>query len=360
MFTPMPFDPKSVTEQVVDHLRTSLHEGRWRVSLPGRDRLAAELGVNAKTVEAALRQLEREGVLKNPGKGRRREIVAGENRPVAPLRIALLLSEKDDARVDFIVDIRQHLLLSGHEAFYAEQSLIDLAMNPDRIAALVSRTTADAWIVVAGSREVLESFADCSVPAFALFGPMTGIRLAGAGPRKAPAIAEAARTLLGLGHRRIVMLVRPRRRHPAPALPEQAFLDELQAHGIVPAPYHLPEWDESPERFHAMLESIFRITPPTALIVDEAALFVAVMQFCLTHRIRVPEDLSLVCTDADPAFAWCRRSVAHIDWNRGPVLRRVFQWGDQLSRGKGDLRQTGSVARFVPGETIGPVPRSGR
>jgi len=356
----MPFVLRTAAEQVAAHLRDEILGGKWTALLPGRERLAGDLGVNAKTVEAALRQLEQEGVLRNPGKGRRRIIVVRESHPVAPLRIALLLSEKDDARVDFIVDIRQHLLLSGHEAFYAEQSLVDLAMNPKRISTLVSRTTADAWVVVAGSREVLESFAAGPVPTFALFGPMTGIRLAGAGPRKAPAIAEATRTLLGLGHRRIVMLVRPRRRRPVPALPEQAFLDELQAHGIVPAPYHLPEWDESPERFHTMLESIFRLTPPTALIVDEAALFVAVMQFCLTHRLRVPEDLSLVCTDADPAVAWCRRSVAHIDWNRGPVLRRVFQWADQLSRGKSDRRQTGSVARFVPGDTIGPVPRSGR
>lgn len=353
----MPFAPQRIVEQVTDHLRTALRAGRWQGRLPGRERLAGELGVNAKTIEAALRQLEREGVLMNPGKGRRRQIVAGDERPVAPLRIALLLSEKDDARVDFIVDIRQQLLLAGHEAFHAEKTLIDLAMNPDRIASLVARTAADAWIVVAGSREVLESFATGSVPAFALFGPMTGIRIAGAGPRKAPAIVEAARTLLGLGHRRLVMLVRPRRREPVPGVPEQAFLDELQAHGIVPAPYHLPEWDETPERFHAMLESIFRVTPPTAMIVDEAALFVAVMQFCLARRLRVPEDLSLVCTDADPIFAWCRRSVAHIDWSRGPVMRRVFQWADGLSRGQGDVRQVSSVAKFVPGDTIGPVPK---
>lgn len=356
----MPFDRKSVAEQVAEHLRDALHAGRWQGRLPGRGRLAGELGVNAKTVEAALRRLEREGVLMNPGKGRRREIVAGEGRRVAPLRIALLLSEKDDARVDFIVDIRQQLLLAGHDAFHAEQSLVDLGMNPDRIAGLVARTAADAWIVVAGSREVLEGFAAGPVPAFALFGPMAGIRIAGAGPRKAPAIVEAARGLLGLGHKRLVMLVRPRRREPVPGVPEQAFLDELQAHGIAPSPYHLPEWEETPERFHAMLESIFRVTPPTAMIVDEAALFVAVMQFCLTRRLRVPEDLSLVCTDADPIFAWCRRSVAHIDWSRGPVLRRVFQWADGLSRGQPDVRQVSSVAKFVPGDTMGPVPRGGR
>jgi hypothetical protein len=351
------FVPRTVAGQVAAHLRSELRRGTWPDALPGRDRLAAELGVNAKTVEAALRELEREGLLVRPGQGRRRRVVAGEKPPAAPLRVALLLSEKEDRRVDYIADLRHQLRLAGHEAVHPERSLVDLGMNPDRIAGLVARTAADAWIVVAGSRDVLEWFASAPAPAFALFGPMAGIRLAGAGPRKAPAIAAATRTLLGLGHRRIAMLVRPRRRRPVPALPEQAFLDELQAHGLAPAPYHLPEWEESPERFHEMLDSLFRLTPPTALIVDEAALFVAVLESCLARRLRVPEDLSLVCTDDDPAFAWCRRRIAHIDWNRGPVLRRVFQWADHLSRGLPDLRQTTSVARFVPGDTIGPAPR---
>ncbi len=351
----MPFSSRSVAEQVATHLRAELREGKWCTTLPGRERLAAELGVNAKTVEAALRHLEAEGLLLPSRKGSRRRIADGAMERASSLRIAILLSEREDRAVDFLVDIRHHLLHAGHDAYHAERSLVDLAMNPDRIAGLVSSTSADAWIVVAGSREVLEWFAAASVPAFALFGPMTGIRIAGAGPRKAPAIAEAARTLLGFGHRRVSMIVRPRRRRPLPAPPEQAFLDELMAHGIVPAPYHLPEWDETPERFHEMLDSIFRLTPPTALIVDEAVLFVAVMQFCLARRIRVPEDLSLICTDGDPVFSWCRRKVAHIAWNRAPVLRRVAQWADHLSRGKADERQVFSVAKFVPGDTIGPV-----
>lgn len=356
----MSFAPKSVAGQVAAFLREEVIRGKWPRFLPGRDRLAEELGVNAKTVESALRQLETEGLLLASEKGRSRRIADLATERSASLRIALLLSEKQDRAVDFISDIRHHLLHAGHDAFHAEKSLVDLAMSPARINALVSRTPADAWIVVAASLEVLEWFSNAPVPAFALFGPMTGIPIAGAGPRKAPAIAEAARTLLSLGHRRISMLVRPRRRHPVPGLPEQAFLAELKEHGIPPSPYHLPDWEENPERFHEMLDSIFRLTPPTALIVDEAALYIAVMQFCLDRRLRVPEDLSLVCTDADPGFSWCHRRVAHIDWNRGPVLRRLYQWAEHLSRGKPDKRQVFSEAKFVPGETIGSAPPSRR
>ena len=44
-------------------LREGLREGRWQGSMPGRNRLAVELGVNHKTVKAALVILEREGLL---------------------------------------------------------------------------------------------------------------------------------------------------------------------------------------------------------------------------------------------------------------------------------------------------------
>ena len=123
--------------------------------------------------------------------------------------------------------------------------------------------------------------------------------------------------------------------------------------GIQPTRYHLPDWDESTASFYAMLDAMFRITPPSALIVDEAPLFVAVMQFCLARRIRVPDDLSLICTDADSAFAWCQPSVAHIAWDSHPVVRRVLQWAENISRGKDDVRQTFAAAKFMPGGTIG-------
>jgi DNA-binding LacI/PurR family transcriptional regulator len=260
-----------------------------------------------------------------------------------------------DRSLSYMVDITHLLREAGHTAFYAEKTLVDLTMNPKRIAILANHTPADAWVVTSGSHDVLKYFANGPKPAFALFGATRGLRIAATAPDKKPAIAEATRTLIGHGHTRIALLARPRRRLPFPGGTEQAFLDELQAHGIQPAPYHLPDWEDNPGSFHAMLEAMFRVTPPTALIVEEAAHFVAVMQFGAARRIRVPEDLSLICTDADPAFDWCPRSVAHIDWDNRPIVRRVIQWAENVSRGKADLRQTFSSAKFILGGTVAAV-----
>lgn len=230
-------------------------------------------------------------------------------------------------------------------------------MNVERVARMVKRTAADAWVVVAGSREVLEWFVGQEKPAFALFGRRRSLRMAGAGPDKVPAFREVVRHLTALGHRRIVMLGMAARRLPVPGLPEQAFLDELESHGIVVGPYHLPDWKESPEGLQRLLDSLFKTTPPTALVIDEAYVFHAVKHHLAGNGIRVPDALSLVCTDPDRNFDWCLPTIAHIRWDSRPVVRRVVRWAANVSRGKEDRRQTQTQTEFVEGGTIGPVPR---
>ena len=87
---------------------------------------------------------------------------------------------------------------------------------------------------------------------------------------------------------RIVLLCRRVRRLPAPGLSERAFLAELEAGGIHPGEYNLPDWEENNAGFQKCLDALFRLTPPTALIVDETPYFVAALQFLTRRGIRVP------------------------------------------------------------------------
>ena len=195
------------------------------------------------------------------------------------------------------------------------------------------------------------------MPAFAFFGRREGLPIAGAGPDKVPALLAATRHLIGLGHRSILQLVRRERRYPLPGRGEQAILDELKAHGIPTGRFNLPDWEETVDGFHACLHELFRVTPPTALIIDEAQFFVAAYEFLAHTRIRVPEQVSLVCTNLDHAFEWWKPPVSHIRWDYGPVVRRIVRWAANVSRGREDLRQTLTPAEFVEGGTVGPAPR---
>lgn len=349
----------SAVEQVAGHLREEMSRGNWGELMPGVDRLASDLGVSRKTVEAALRILQREGLLVPQGAGRRSRIEFPLVEPVAQgLRVVILLSEPMDRNFDFMVQLEHELTKLGHTATFAEKCLSDLRMVPQRVARLVERTEADAWVVVCGSREVMDWFAEQRIPTFALFGRRRGLLLPRAGPNKLPAMAAATRSLIELGHRRIVLLARTGRRVPEPGAPERCFMAELAAHGITPGSYHLPDWDLNVKGFHARLDSLFQLTPPTALIIQEAVFYVAALQFCANHGVRVPQDVSLICTDDDPIFSWCQPSVAHIRWDSRPLVRRIIRWAANVSCGKEDMRQTWMPAEYVPGGTVGSAPDS--
>ncbi len=346
----------TVSAQAAEHIRAGLERGHWTGLLPGVHQLAAEMGVNRKTIEAALRQLEHEGLVVGQGQGKKRLITLPAVKAVRSMRVGLMLFEHDDRHLEYIVNIHHSLVEAGHAVVVADKVLTELKMDQARVARAVEQTAADAWIILAGSREVVEWFSRQPVPAFALFGRHEGLPVASAGPDKVPAFAAAARHLVGLGHSRIVLVARRVRRLPELGRSERAFVNELTKHGIKVGEFNLPDWEETREGIQELMGSLFRITPPTAMIVEEAPIFAAVQQFLAGRGIRVPQQVSLICTDAAPTFAWCTPAISHILWEAAPLVRRVLSWAGRVSQGRVDVRQTVVPAVFITGGTTGPAP----
>ena len=345
----------SLSEQVAAALREGIQKGQWKKEMPGRGALAEKLGVNHKTVDAALRQLEKEGLLERQGVGKGRKILEKATGETTQLRVRILAYEKNDLSTDFLMEILQRLQTAGHTASFTKKTMADLGMNTDRITRYVENENADAWIILAGSKELLDWFSRQSAPAFALFGRKTH-ELAGAFPLKAPSYCKIVSRLVELGHSRIVMLTRPERRKPTPGFLEQYFLDQLHDHGIQTSSYNLPDWEDNPEDFRRCLDSSFNLTPPTALIISEPSLLIAAQQHLALKGILSPRDVSLICSDYNGVLDWCHPSIAHIRWDHGPIIRRVVRWVNQVSRGIDNRTKTTTDAEFVEGGTVGTAP----
>lgn len=347
----------SLTDQVSEQLYQGMLEGRWRGTLPGRDRLAAELGCSHWTVEEAMQRLTKQGLLVPQGAGRRRRIVLPEGafKP-RKLRVMILLYEESDRKASYLVDLLHRLRDTGHDAIFADKTMRYLGMDVERVARFAGKMEVDAWIVMAGSRDVLAWFAGQPLPTLALFGQNIHSSLASISLDKPAALIDLANHLVQLGHQRIVILVREERRRPTPAYLEQLFLDRLEELGIPTGPFNLPDWGDSPREFHQNLDALFRTTPPTALIVDQPSLCLAVLQHLSKLGMSSPDDVSLACTDQSEFFEWCDPGITHFCWDISPVISRVVKWADNISRGKVDHRKSAQKVKLVLGGTIGAVP----
>jgi DNA-binding LacI/PurR family transcriptional regulator len=349
----------SVGEQTVEHLRKGIQEGRWTGRLPGVVRLAEECDVSTGVVRGALRRLEAEGVITAGGLGRCRRIVPPEKggTPLRTLRVGLLLHDSINDTDPILWEIQRDLEAAGHIVSIPKKSQIQLNHKVSSIIRMVNETAVDAWIVCAGSRELLEWFAAQSIPTIALYGRSGGLALARTGPDKASASLDSIRQLIALGHRRIVMIALAGRRKPIPGNIERLVLEEMRRHGIETGPYNLPDWEETPEGFNALLENLFRTTPPTALIISETPKFIAAMQFLARHRIDVPGQVSLISPDFDKELNWCSPTIAHMEWDNRHIVRRVVRWVAAVRKGNPDRETINFPAIFVPGGSIGPAPQ---
>ncbi len=345
----------SAAEQVAIHLRQELVSGRSEERFPGIHQLAAELGVNHKTVSAALRLLQKEGVLVGQGRGRRQLVLGRAEEKDQGLKISILVPQREDRKQDYVLEVYRQLAEAGHHVRFASKTLYGLRGDIDRLGLYIEENKADAWVVLGGMRDELECFMEQSIPVFALLGRARRLSVAGIAPDKIPAMRAAVKQLVDYGHRRIVLLVRPERRIPEPGFFERAFLAELDSYDIPSGRYHLPDWNENPTDFQACLKKLFQFSPPTALLVDEPMFLTVTLQFCLNQKFLVPEDVSIVCTDPDPSFSWCEPTVAHIHWDSGVWARRIVRWAANVRRDKKDVRQTLTLAKFVDGGSIGPA-----
>ena len=347
---------RSASGQLAEYLKEEIRSRRWIGTMPGESWIMTHLQVGRDTVRAAMAQLEKEGVLVSDGQGRRRRIAMSED-AFAPrkIRVRIFLYEKQDRGGMDNSSLMAELLEAGMDANFTGKSLKELGMRVDRVARYVKQNPADAWIVSAASREVNEWFSEQATPAMAMYGRQGGLPIAAAYPEMITGTTAAVQRLIELGHKRIVMLAREERRKPRLSRPEQIFIDQLEAAGIATGDYNLPDWEESREGLGRLLDELFRFSPPTALIFQEARLFIAARSHLADRGIVAPRDVSLVVADSDPSFVWHNPIVSHIHWDYRAVVRRVVRWARNVASGKDDRRQCGTVAEFVEGGTIGPV-----
>lgn len=356
----------SLVDQTVALMRDGIVNGRWKVRMPGQARLARELGVAREAVAQALARLVSEGVLEQPA-GRMAPVIhaealggatAGKRRV---LRVALLFADATESKIASssatIAGMISAIHENGHTCVsYALPAGKDVHKT-GYLPGLVKTAAADTWLVYGGSLEVLTWFSKHVPHVMALGGRCADLSIAAAGSNVLPALSQVVHRLLALGHRRIVLICYRGARHPSPGQTVRTFLEILRSAGIAPGDYHVPDWEESPAGLEKLLDSLFQVTPPTALICWTLGSVNGALGWLTRRGIRVHQEVSLVSLGHDLATDWFRPGlqVANVQTDDGIIGQSVIKWLDGVIAGQPDNRQTWCPFSFDEGNSIGPA-----
>lgn len=359
----IPLRRQPLIEQTAAHLREGFRAGRWSGKLPGVLRLADELVVSKQIVREALSLLEAEGWIKNEGAGRARWITGGpaDHGTRRLLRVVVLFHDSMKNLLShtahLMFETRRKIEAAGHVCVFSGTSISVMGGRPSRLAKLVDAEKADAWIVVGAPRNVLEWFVARQVPVLAFGGRFQDLPLPCGATSMSGGIRSAMDILRDHGHRRVSLMVTDILKQPQPVPSVELFQSILREWGVTPGEFHLPSYEETMEGVQRCLDNLFRVTPPTALLVLDPSHCAAVLAFLAMRGLRVPQDVSLVCMMPDPVLRMWSPPLAHFDWPLSQHINRMTRWVEGVARGRADQRQSILDVSFAPGGSIGPARR---
>lgn len=350
-----------LVDTAAEVLRTGIASGRWNGFLPGIHQLRVETDFGRSTLEKALADLADEGVIAEAKHGQRRAILRmpAVSASLAQRRLGLMFPmpwhEADREDVEFVSSLRLALEREGGElAIHHFKRSPNVSFGD--VLRCAESNLPDAWAIYRGTRRLVEECMLTGSRTIAIGGPVKDLAVDIVAWDGDVLVTRALEMLLKAGHRRIVLPVIPSWRDGEHG-GVRAFQREMARAGILLQPsFHLPDVPEGNDAFPALLERLWRLTPPTAIIVQNAAQVVAAVCFASGRGLSVPEDLSIIALCSNPLLREMRPAITSLSMESSKLVPHVVKWfvKDPVSPRKILLDQVGTI-----GDSIAPPPKGG-
>lgn len=361
----IPKRPSLVTE-VVRILQDGIRESRWVDYLPGERRLASQLNVSRRTLQSALRVIEREGLVR-VWQGSRRRIVGRppHGRPsVCPPVIGLLAAMVGRQRhPTHVMRLTERLRDLAHELglrlqVHPPRDL--LKPNPeDRLESLVRENGARCWVLAAMPRAVQQWFDQRTLPAVVSGSRFDEIGLPAVSRDMRAQCRHAVGVFARHGHRRVAFLMYERKA-AGDVLSERGFLEGCAAVGIEPAHALVIDHDGSIPDIKCKVDRLMSLeTRPTALLTMDPNYTITITTHLMNSGYRIPGDVSVICRDENEPQHHIVPAITCYDACSEPIITRVCRLVSSIVQtGYAPPRWVRLMPELYMGESVGPPPET--
>jgi DNA-binding LacI/PurR family transcriptional regulator len=349
----------SLAAQATDALRQAIISGNWSDFLPSERRLCELLQVSRPTIRKALSQLAQDGVIAIH-QGRRNRLLGAPPRSDSGTgRLVAIVTPEPVAQMPFatyrgVSEMRTHLAEQG----FATEALVCPPGSPRlqrrKLEEFFRQTRVSCCVLLSVSRTIQQWFDQNRMPALVLGSCHPGVRLPSIDFDYRTICRHAAGILLARGHRRLALVV-PDSGAAGDLASEQGFREaaDRRTGGDV-AHVTIVRHNGTAQQVTHKLDSLFRSPhPPTALLVAKTQHVFVVLMYLLRRGLQVPDAVSFIARDHDPAFVNVIPQVAHYSLGQDTYVQRLSRLMLQLVN-QGSLPPEPNLIfpRFCPGGTL--------
>lgn len=356
---------QSLVAQTAAFLKTQLAAGEWRDWLPSERVLCELLQVSRNTLRAALGQLQAEGFIESVhGSGNRIVASAAPRPPAVRAGDVALLTPEPVERLRpmqslWIDDMRALLSERGVRlrVFHGQQYF---AANPGpALHKLVTRHPHGCWILMLAQEAMQRWFVKHAIPCIVAGSTYPGLDLPFRDLDHRAMCRHAAGVLLGLGHRRLVMLTVKSGR-AGDLASEEGFLAGVRQSRRSDAEALVVHHDASVAGVAHAVRRILKLQPaPTAWVVTNPHYYLAAAGWLAAAGGRIPHDVSMISRDDDPFLAFLVPEPARYCVGPHVMAKALLRPVLDLLKGAGVTQRSGLIMpKFLRGGSIAP-PRGG-
>lgn len=356
---------RTVASQIAAHLREEIALGTWRGWLPSERALSHSLQASRNSLRAALGQLKGEGVVASvAGFGHRivgAPATASRPRTDKSQNVGLLIPEAIGSLRPLValwIDELKDLLAANCCRLHVHEGSRYFGSHAAReLPRLVDQHRHQVWVLALSSEPLQRWFDQSKLPCVVAGGLYPGVTLSSLDLDYRTLCRHAVGVLLGLGHRRLALLNREPRR-PGDYESEVGFVEGVRDSRHPEATADVASYHEDIASIGRALDRLFaKKKPPTALLVCNSHIYLAVCTLLAQRGLRIPQDVSLISRDDDQFLRFVAPSPARYVFTPGAFARKFLHSILLLSEA-GVLRPSttlllpkfvtgGSVARFT-------------